>query len=198
MKSINVRMSQLVGKRFQKNGQGPNIVFVNVQRKKYYEQFRKQELSLRLYYGLRWGLSGKESACSARDVGSVPELERSPEEGNGNPLLYSCLGNSMDQRAWQATVHGITKELDTTQQLNNNLQNNVFFTLLSLLHQMLQVPQCSEKIQPVTLKNGSSFVGSTTLVSSGLFQSSLCFCHYLCPLRERGYYLVEGTMNLTD
>ena len=54
-------------------------------------------------------LCGKKSAHQARDVGSIPGSGRSPGEGNGNPLQYSCLGNSMDRGAWQATVHGITK-----------------------------------------------------------------------------------------
>ena len=51
-------------------------------------------------------LSSKESACNAGDAGLIPGLGRSPREGNGNPLQYSCLGNSMDEGAWQATVHG--------------------------------------------------------------------------------------------
>ena len=55
------------------------------------------------------GSAGKDSACSARDPGSIPGLGRSPGEGNGNPLQYSCLENSMDRGAWQATVHGVTK-----------------------------------------------------------------------------------------
>ena len=42
------------------------------------------------------GLEGKASACNARDLGSIPGLERSPGEGNGNPLQYSCLENPMD------------------------------------------------------------------------------------------------------
>ena len=50
---------------------------------------------------------GKESACHAGDLGSIPGLERSPGEGNGNPLQYSGLENPMDRGAWQATVHGI-------------------------------------------------------------------------------------------
>ena len=50
-----------------------------------------------------------------RDLGSVPGLGRSPGEGNGNPLQYSCLENPMDRGAWRATVHGITKESDTTE-----------------------------------------------------------------------------------
>ena len=62
---------------------------------------------------LPWLFSGKESACSAGDVGSIPGLGRFPEEGNGNPLQCSCLGNPMDRGNWQATVHEITEELDT-------------------------------------------------------------------------------------
>ena len=52
---------------------------------------------------------GKESACSAGDLDLNPGLGRSPEEGNGNPLQYSCLENPMDRGAWQATVHGIVR-----------------------------------------------------------------------------------------
>ena len=50
--------------------------------------------------GLPRGLSGKESACNAGDPGSVPGSGRSPGEGNGNPLQYSCLENPMDRGAW--------------------------------------------------------------------------------------------------
>ena len=53
------------------------------------------------------------SAGDTGDVGSIPGLRRSPGEGKGNPLQYSCLENPMDRRAWQATVHGVA-ELDTT------------------------------------------------------------------------------------
>ena len=53
--------------------------------------------------------AGKESACSAGDSGSIPGLGRSPREGNGSPLQYSCLENPMDREAWQATVHGVTR-----------------------------------------------------------------------------------------
>ena len=51
----------------------------------------------------------KQSAHSAGDLCLIPGLERSPGEGNGNPLQYTCLENSMDRRAWQATVHGVSK-----------------------------------------------------------------------------------------
>ena len=55
------------------------------------------------------GSDSKESACNAGDPGSIPGLGRSPGEGNGNPLQYSCLDNSMDRGAWQATVHGVAR-----------------------------------------------------------------------------------------
>ena len=48
--------------------------------------------------------------ANAGDLGSIPELGRSPGEGNGDPLQYSCLGNSMDRGTWWAAVHGITKD----------------------------------------------------------------------------------------
>ena len=51
----------------------------------------------------------KESACNAGDLGSILGLGRSPGEGNGNPLQYSCLENSMDRGARQAIVHGVAK-----------------------------------------------------------------------------------------
>ena len=56
----------------------------------------------------RW-FPGKASAYIVGDLGSIPGSGRSPGEGNGNPLQYSCLENLMDAGAWWATVHGITK-----------------------------------------------------------------------------------------
>ena len=54
-------------------------------------------------------LDGKASAYNAGDPGSIPGSGRSPGEGNGNPLQYSCLEYPMDGGAWQATVHGVAK-----------------------------------------------------------------------------------------
>ena len=75
------------------------------------------------------GSDGKESACNARDPGSIPGLKGSFGEGNGNPLPYSCLENSTDRRAWRPTVHG-QKELDTSEQLNKILENELKLKLL--------------------------------------------------------------------
>ena len=60
-------------------------------------------------YYVPGGSDSKESACSAGDLGSIPALGRTPGEGHGNPLQYSCLENPMDRGAWQVTVHGVTK-----------------------------------------------------------------------------------------
>ena len=62
----------------------------------------------------------KNLSAIAGDAGLTPGSGKSPGVGNDSPLRYSCLGNPMDRRAWQATVHGVAKELDTTYQLNNN------------------------------------------------------------------------------
>ena len=59
--------------------------------------------------GFPGGSDRKESACNEGDPGSIPGSGRSPGEGNGNPLQYSCLTNSMDRGAWWATVHGVAK-----------------------------------------------------------------------------------------
>ena len=64
--------------------------------------------------GLPWWLNGKESTCNAEDAGSIPGSGSSPAEGKGNPLQFSCLGNPTERGAWWVTVHGVTKEPDTT------------------------------------------------------------------------------------
>ena len=87
---------------------------------KSYINLKVELQSLTLQYfemGFPGGSDGKESACSAGDLGSIPGLGRSPLEGNGNPLQYSCLENPMDRGAWQATVYGVTR-LDTTERLS--------------------------------------------------------------------------------
>ena len=60
------------------------------------------------------------NARDAGDTGLIPGSGRFPKEGNGNPLQYSHLKNPMDGGDWGATVHGVAKESDTTEGLNNN------------------------------------------------------------------------------
>ena len=69
-------------------------------------------IHVRIYGGFPGGSVGKESACSAGDPNSMPGSGRSPEEGNGNPLQYSCLENSMDGGAWRAIVHRVARVYD--------------------------------------------------------------------------------------
>ena len=67
--------------------------------------------------GFPGGSDGKESACNAGDPGLLLGSRRFPGEGNGYPLQCTCLENSMDRGVWQATILGITKESDMTEQL---------------------------------------------------------------------------------
>ena len=60
-------------------------------------------------YTIHGGSVVRKSACNAGDAGFIPEPGRSPGEGNGNPLQYAFLENSMDRGAWQATVRGVAK-----------------------------------------------------------------------------------------
>ena len=71
--------------------------------------------------GFPSGSDGKDSACNARDPNPIPGLGGSLVEGNGNPLQYSCLENSMDRGDWWAIIHGGHKESDTTEQLTHAL-----------------------------------------------------------------------------
>ena len=91
---------------------------------------------------------GKESVCNAGDPGSIPELGRSSQEGNGNPLQYSCLESPTDKGAYLVTVHGVTRvrrDLVTKPPLNHchtanyNFVGGLLFPflrsqLVSLLH----------------------------------------------------------------
>ena len=78
----------------------------------YFVITRKWKLTFRR--GFPGGAVVNNPPAKARDAGLIPGLGRSPREGNGHPLQYSCLGNPMDREAWQATVQGVAKELDTT------------------------------------------------------------------------------------
>ena len=71
---------------------------------------------------------------NAGDVDLIPGSGRSLGEGNCNPLHYSCLGNPLDRRDWWATVHGVTKESDMIEWLNNNKNNLLTFQLPGLCY----------------------------------------------------------------
>ena len=67
--------------------------------------------------GFPGGSVVKNSLANSGDSGSIPGSGRSPGEGNGNPLQYSCLENPMNRGAWQATVHGVTRSWPLTTEL---------------------------------------------------------------------------------
>ena len=108
------------------------------------------------------------SSGDTTDVGSVPGSGRSPEKGNGNTLQYSCLENSMDRGAWQATVHGVTKswaQLNAHTQIQScQVQRDNFmkFCILRTLE--------LNKISSVLENGGCLFLGSIcTLYFNFLF-----------------------------
>ena len=72
-----------------------------------------------MLFGTPCGSDGKESACNAGDPGLIPGSGRSPGEGDGYPLQFSCLENPMDRGAWWATVHGACKKSNMTKQLTH-------------------------------------------------------------------------------
>ena len=73
------------------------------------------------------------NAGDERDLGLIPGSGRTPGEGHGNPLQYSCLENSMDRRTWQATVHGVTEELGTTEHVySHSCFYSLFFKTICL------------------------------------------------------------------
>ena len=83
--------------------------FIHFTTKQTLSFLKLSNILLCVYMGFPGGSDGKESACSAGDLGSIPGLGRSLGEGNGNPLQNFCLDNSVDRGSWQATVHGIAK-----------------------------------------------------------------------------------------
>ena len=66
------------------------------------------------FMGFPGGSVAKNPPANAGDTGLIPGSGRSPREGKGNPLQYSCLGNPRDRGVWQAIIHGVTRDLDTT------------------------------------------------------------------------------------
>ena len=79
-----------------------------ITRKVPWQFFKTQTCLLSLYHYLQI-MFFKLGFCNAGDLASIPGSERAPREGNGNPLQYSCLENSMDRGAWWATIHGVAE-----------------------------------------------------------------------------------------
>ena len=84
--------------------------------------------------GFPGGSVVKNSSANAGDTGSIPGWGRSPEEGNGNPLQYSCLGNPMDRDAWWATVHGVAKSWTPLSNLTTCIGSSILHRSFSVIH----------------------------------------------------------------
>ena len=80
--------------------------------------------------GFPRGTSGKNPPAKMKNMGSIHGLGRSPGEGNGNPLQYSCLENPMDRGTWWAIVHRVTKSQTQLKQLNTHSANETHQFLL--------------------------------------------------------------------
>ena len=97
-------------------------------------------------WGFPGGSDGKESICNAGDLGLIPGLERSPGDGNGNPLQYSCLENAMDRGAWWAIVHRVT-ESDMIEWLTLSLfrciHTFLFYPPILFHYSILQDTECT-------------------------------------------------------
>ena len=78
-------------------------------------KWRKLKFFTLYIYGFPGGSVVNNPPTNAGDMSSIPRSGRSPGEENGNPLQYSCLGNPVDRGVWWATVHGVAKELNTTE-----------------------------------------------------------------------------------
>ena len=107
---------------------------------------------------------GKESACIAGDLGSIPGLGRSSGEGNGNSLQYSGLENPMDREAWWATVHKVTKSWTQLKRLSMHACTHIFFKLFG--------PNCVRNFRMVIFKRESSY-GSAPLRVANTWCSSV-------------------------
>ena len=96
-----------------------------------------------VFRGFPGGSDSKEFACNAGDLGSIPDLGRSPGEGNDGPLQYSHLENYMDRGAWRATVHGVAKSQtrlsDSHTQLDSRSSSDLIRFWIMSLHLFISV-----------------------------------------------------------
>ena len=84
-------------------------------------------------------------------MGLIPGPGRSPGVGNGNPFQYSCLKNPMDKGAWWAIVHGVSKELDMTEQLNKLFMSPDLIVNSSFHGTMMRYPEFLKNSRPMVL-----------------------------------------------
>ena len=111
--------------------------------------------------------AGKESACNAGDLGSIPGLGRPPGEGSGNPLQYSCLENPMNRGAWWATVHGVARVRHDLASKPHNWPNHVYFCIWIYLY------LCLHFLSPRLLSAMANILESSLHISSPMYSLAL-------------------------
>ena len=132
-----------------------------------------------IHMGFPGGTSGKESSCQCRRHKRHrfdPESGRSPGEGHGNPLQYSCLENCMDRGAWQATVHGVAKSQTRLKWLSTHI-----FICVCVFSDIVDsyIGVSSEShYRPVTGLSVSSDIGISTSVDSSVSIKMFYFIMY--------------------
>ena len=111
------------------------------------------------------GSDGKASAYNAGDPGSIPGSGRSPGEGNGNPLQYSCLENPMDGGAWWATVHGVAESWTRLSDFTSSLweQNNTVLSIRRHFVSMYQIIEITQKNTKCTISYDFAWYNSKNL-----------------------------------
>ena len=143
-----------------------------------------------VFWGLPQWFSGKACACNAGDLSSITGLGRSLGIGNGNPLQYSCLENSMDRGAWWDTVHGVTNSQTrlikwSHTHLFSRAAITKYHKLGGLNHRSLFFHNCRGwkfeiRVLVRLVSFQASFLGSqTSVLFQYLWWSSFCTC--LCP-----------------
>ena len=145
---------------------------------------------------LPWWLDGKESSCNAGDADLIPWLGRSPGEGNGNPLQYSCFGNPWIKEPGRLQSVGVIEESDMVWQLNNNNKDTVFSRAksretLSIINDLGSV---NSSFSAMTQTKGWCNVGLGPSVLScwqerGKAESQRHFCYLLCAEYKILYYV---------
>ena len=122
-----------------------------------------------VYPFICWGgLVGKESDSNAEDLGSIPGSGRSPGEGNGNPLQYSCPESPKDRGAWRAIAHGVANELDMTERLNlpaySFVDRHLCFHLFTIVNSAMNM--CINICVPVTAFSSFGYIFRSGIAGS--------------------------------
>ena len=132
--------------------------------------------------GFPGGSDGKESACNAEDLGSIPVWGKSPGEENERPLQYYCLENSMDRGAWWAHVHGVAKS-------RTRLSDCYFTFMASLVAQTV-------KNQPAMQKTQVQFLGFEDPLEKGMDSYSSIIAWRIPWTEEPGWLQSMGSQSI--